>query len=211
MAKALDDSKAPKRLCNSRRPNSDERCRLPAGYRTEHLGYGACYRHGGASPNAMKAALKVKAAEAVVTFGLPREIDPKDALVEELWRTAGHVSWLEARVRELDPNALIWGTVKETSEGLEGVPPFKRSEEAAVASIWLKLYREERQHFVEVSKVAIACGIAERQIKLAEDHGRLIAQVISGVLGELGVDQQETNVRTVVRKHLMLVSGDSGT
>ena len=37
----------PKPLCFRKIHNSNERCTLPAGYRTDHVGQGACSRHGG--------------------------------------------------------------------------------------------------------------------------------------------------------------------
>jgi hypothetical protein len=33
-------------------------CRHPKGFRTDHPGSGRCYRHGGASPNRAKAAVR---------------------------------------------------------------------------------------------------------------------------------------------------------
>lgn len=36
-----------KKLCFRKIHNSEERCTMPAGYRTDHVGQGACSRHGG--------------------------------------------------------------------------------------------------------------------------------------------------------------------
>ena len=72
-------------------------------------------------------------------------------------------------------------------------------------SVWLELYQKERTHLVAVCATALKCGIAERQVKLAEQHGRLIAEVIRGVLSDLGV-AEEPDVGKVVRRHLKLVS-----
>src|SRR5579862_2678389 len=48
------------------------------------------------------------ARKAVVTYGLPRDISPTDALLEEVRYTAGHVAWLRERVAELEQNDLVW-------------------------------------------------------------------------------------------------------
>ncbi|HEV3456834.1 MAG TPA: hypothetical protein VHG32_09765 [Thermoanaerobaculia bacterium] len=61
---------------------------------------------------------------------------------------------------------------------------------------------------VEVSKVAISCGIAEHQVRLADEHGKIIAAVLLGVLSDLGIAPQEQEVRIAVRRHLLLVSGE---
>jgi hypothetical protein len=160
------------------------------------------------------------AADAVETYGLPRNVDPHTALLEEVWRTAGHVAWLEARVRELEEEALVCGTAEELSEtgastivappGTESAAPELRVvkvKRAAAPSAWLELYQKERRHLVEVCRVAIACGIVDRQVKLAEEHGRNIAAVIAGALEDLGIDISEARVHSVVRQRLLLAEG----
>lgn len=218
-----DEVAAPR--CGARKP-AGGLCRQPAGLRTPHPGVGRCFRHGGGSPGGIKNGQRLMAEAAVATYGLPREVGPHQALLEEVWRTAGHVAWLEERVRALDPDSLVWGVTKQVTESssVEVVPPGEepdaepvevpssettmKSEEAAATSIWIDLYHKERRHLTEVCKTAIACGIAERQVKLAEQHGAIIARVIVGVLGDLGVRQGDPEVRVAVRKHLALVSGE---
>lgn len=48
-------------------------CGNPAGYKTDHLGFGRCHLHGGATPNGVKAAEKEAAAWRA---RLEAEIDP---------------------------------------------------------------------------------------------------------------------------------------
>lgn len=77
-------------------------------------------------------------------------------------------------------------------------------------SVWLELYQKERTHLVAVCATALKCGIAERQVKLSEQHGRLIAEVIRSVLDDLGV-ADHPDVGATVRRHLTLVSeGETG-
>lgn len=155
-------------------------------------------------PSVLKAIQREMAGEAVETYGLPREVTPEQALLEEIWRTAGHVAWLEIKVQATEEEDLAWGTVEVTTGEMGHV------KEAAKPSVWLTLYHKERQHLVDVCRVAIASGIAERQVKLAEDQGAVIAQVLRGVLADLGLDgaEDDKKVAKVLRKHLMLVSGD---
>lgn len=58
--------------------------------------------HGGRAPQVVAAAQRrldaAAAAEAVATFGLPREVDPLQALMEEVHRTTGYVAWLESLI-----------------------------------------------------------------------------------------------------------------
>ena len=186
-------------------------CRQPAGYRTNHPGHGRCYRHGGGSPNGVKYGRRLMAEKAVATYGLPTDTNPHDALLGEVRRTAGHVGWLEARIHELEPDALARGVASQTTETgttNRSAVDLARVEESALVSVWLKLYQEERRHLVQVCKTAIACGIVERAVRIAEEQGRIIAQVLSAALGDLGVSLDDQAVRLAVRRHLMLASGE---
>lgn len=172
-------------------------CGRVAGYGTVHLGWGLCKFHGGSTPNGIKNAHVIAAKEAVVTYGLPIDINPHEALLEEISRTAGHVQWLGTKIAELEPNALVIGlkSVKvEQGVGPRGQVDSKTTETAASISIWLELYHRERRHLVEVCRVALAAGVEERMVRLAERQGeRLVAIVeailvdIVAVLGEAGV------------------------
>ena len=123
-----------------------------------------------------------------MTYGLPRDIDPAQALLEEVQRTAGHVAWLEQTVRDLDPGALVWG-VTEVAEKSSADDVSTDVTEAARPSVWLELYHRERTHLVRVSKAALDAGISERLVRLAEQQGAQLAEVIrrsgDALLGEL--------------------------
>lgn len=175
-------------------------CRRPAGWGTDHLGFGRCKLHGGSTPTHVKHANGQKAAAAVVTFGLPREIDPQTALLEEVHRTAGHVAYLGQVVAELEQSDL---------KQLDLAERFEKP------SVWVEMYERERTHLVRVAATCISAGIAERQVRLAEDQGRQLANVLRdvladvfGLLGEAGVSVdvlvhlQREAVPGVVRRRL---------
>ena len=195
-----------KRLCGGPRKNG-AKCTRPAGWGTDHPGYGTCKLHLGNTESHRAKARREMAGEAVVTFGLPREVDPHTALLEEVHRTAGHVAWLQAKVAEFDEADLVWGTVEEIDR-----PPGEKTaggvevRQRAGANVWLSLYQAERAHLTKVAAAAITAGVAERQVRLAEQQGQLIAQVLRGVLADLGV-ADHPQAATVVRRHLALVAG----
>lgn len=169
-------------------------CGLRAGFGTDHAGTGRCKFHGGASPNGRKSAQKEEARKAVESYGLPRDVEPHAALLEELHRTAGHVAWLQQRVSEL-PEEELHGLVGGAAGGIPESAPH----------VWIVMYRDERKHLANVAATCIKVGIEERRVRLAEAQGQLLAQVIRGVLEDLGVaDLPE--VPAVVRRHLTLVS-----
>ena len=188
------------RLCNADKRGGDGKCARPAGWGTEHVGHGLCKLHGGNTRTHKVAAGKSIAAEAVKTYGLPREVDPRDALLEEVHRTAGAVDWLRGQVEALDPDAVTWGvTEAKKSTGKDG----DSVTQAAAVNVWVQLYQQERKHLVDVSKAAISAGIEERRVRLAEQQGALLAGVIRGILGDLDLTpDQAARVSEVVPRHL---------
>jgi hypothetical protein len=182
-------------------------CALPAGWGTDHVGFGACKLHGGKTPNHRAAARMEMARQAVVTYGLPREVAPDVALLEEVHRTAGHVAWLGQKVAALDPEEITWGVAEEVDRGSGEFTGVDRTEKAAV-NVWVQLYQQERKHLTDVCKAALAAGIAERQVRLAEQQGALLAGVIGRVLDALGLTPaQRELVAVVVPRELRAVAG----
>lgn len=194
--------------CGGKRRHGRGPCTQPAGWGTPHVGTGRCKLHGGCAPSSVMAAEAEKARQAMTTYGTPRDISPPAALLEEVARTAGHVDWLAGQVRALAPEALVWGPAKRDEIGAAEFPGTNETETAHV-HVWLDLYQKERKHLVDVSKAAIAAGIAERQVRLAEQHGRLIGDVLRRILGdpELALtDEQRRAVPVVARRHLSSVA-----
>lgn len=184
------------RVCGAKK-RSGGACAKPAGWGTDHVGAGRCRFHAGNSPSGRKAAQRELAQRAVAAYGLPREVEPHQALVEELHRTAGHVAWLGEVVAGLDREQLH-GPV---GGGMGGYPGEERS-------IWLRLYQDERKHLADVAKTCIMVGVEERRVQLAEQEGQLVANAIRGILTELGV-MSRPEVPSVVRRHLELVARSS--
>jgi hypothetical protein len=155
-----------------------------------------------------KAAARVaeaKARQIMETYGQQIDTNPVDALLDEVRWTAGHVAWLRDRVREIEQDALTWG-VTETVDKQAGEFTGVDTTEAARPNVWLVLYQSERKHLVDVCKAAISAGIAERQVRLAEQQGRLIVGVIQAILGDLGLSpEQQALVPEVASRHLRAV------
>jgi hypothetical protein len=154
-------------------------------------GQRVCRSHGGSAAQNRAAGERrhreEQARAAVVTYGLPREVEPAQALLEEVHRTAGHVTWLGDLVAELER-----GELAQWSEAAGRRP-----------SIWVELYQTERAHLARVAKSAIDAGIAERQVHLAEQQGELLAVVIRRILDDLALSpEQAARLPDVVPRHL---------
>jgi hypothetical protein len=181
-------------------------CTRPAGWGTAHPGTGRCKLHGGKTPSHERAGQRARAEQAVATLGLPREVDPRDALLEEVHRAAGAVAWLDLKVRALDPDEVIWGRTEEVAK-TSGEYPGTDTKYAAAPNVWVQLWQDERRELRKACKEAIAAGIEERKVRLAEQHGALMAGVIQAILGDLDLSpQQQAKVPTVVPFRLRQVA-----
>ena len=172
-------------------------CGNSAGYKTDHAGAGNCHFHGGSSPNGKKHATEQAALKAVETYGLPRDISPTDALLEEVRYSAGHVAWLRAKVAELEAADLVWGKTEETEKNASEFTGTDTTY-AATPNIWLELYFRERKHLLDLTKTAISVGIEERRVRLAEAQGSLMNDVIRRILARLSLTQDQSALLPVV-------------
>lgn len=174
-------------ICGAKKKHGQGFCQLPAGHRTDHVGIGRCYHHGGGLPSHQKSAAK----EYAKMMGAPVEMNPLDAIIWCIQITAGEVKWLSERMAEL-----------EETEWLEHTMVGKQ----------LHIYAKERQSRVrdlaKYSQIAVSLGLAERAIRLAEQYGEAIARLLNGVLDELDLTkEQRERVPVIVRKHLILLEG----
>jgi hypothetical protein len=91
-------------------------CHRAAGWGTDHSGFGECKFHYGNTPSRVKAAAQQEARTLMRTYGVPVEIDPEDALREEIHRTVGHVRWLAEKVASLGEGEVVQHQVNGSSE-----------------------------------------------------------------------------------------------
>lgn len=160
-----------------------------------------------ARPVIAEAKAEAAARRAVETYGLPRDISPTEALLEEVRYSAGHVAWLREQVRALEAGQLTWGLTELSEKNATEFPGTDRTE-AAKPNIWLELYYRERKHLVDVTKAAITAGIEERKVKLAEQQGALVAGCIRAILTDLELSAgQQAKVAEVVPRHLRALAG----
>lgn len=186
-----------------------------------------CPTHGGMAPQVRAARARreqeAEAAKQVATLGLPMDISPTEALLQEVQWTAGHVQWLRTKVAELDEQALVWGTTRTETEvggalriGLDGddgvtsvdSAPSNKVIQTAAPSLWYDLYERERRHLVAVCSAALKAGVEERRVRLAESQGDLVATAIRRILDALALTpDQQALVGTVVPRELRLIAG----
>lgn len=189
-------------------------------------GLTVCTMHGGSAPAAKAAAARnleaAAATQAVRTLGLPVDITPTEALLQEVQWTAGHVQWLRGKVQELEDgmtvagygaddmatnHPLVWGTTKRTEKQATDNPGTDTVESSG-PSIWYVLYTQERDRLVAVCSAALKAGVEERRVRLAEQQGDLVAEVIRRILTALNLTpEQEALVPTIVPRELRVIAG----
>jgi hypothetical protein len=170
---------------------SGGKCKQPAGLGTGHFGVGRCKFHGGATPTHEKSGAEELVKRGLLFYGEPIEIDPHEALILEVERTAGHVAYLQLETEALDPSDF------ENRDHFD--LKYKQT---------LGLYRAERKHLVNVCQAALNAGVEERRVKVAERTGAAIVKILEGVLADLGLSKkQKEKAPEIVRRHMTVLEG----
>ena len=114
------------------------------------------------------------------TLGQKYDIDPIQALLNEIHWTAGHVEWLRAKVQELKPEDLVWGKTKEKTGGDD-----RGTTHEAKPNAWYELYMRERDHLAKITVAAIKAGIDAKRTEIAQQQGQLVAAAIQTILDQM--------------------------
>lgn len=186
-----------KRRCTAVSSRTGKPCRKPP-----IQGGTVCASHGGRAPQVQRAAARRLAlGEAIAELdrlGRPIDVEPADAMLDMVREAAGNVAFLRARVQELDQLtreskeleaalAVLGGGGKDSERiaqrspaGIYGQvdPRNWRAERHVVVA----MYDDERERLVRWAKACRDAGVDERRVQLAEDTGRMIADVLRGAL-----------------------------
>lgn len=195
----LDDAKRAAAPRCSRLRADGQPCRANAVRGTDPL---SCRRHAGKKLSVIRAEVAVR--ETVRAWGLgDTNTDPGELLLrlvsQAATRAAAYAQELERLVAEngIDLQAALTGETWITVGDGDTV----KAGEYIKAIVQLEA--AERDRAANFATKAVAAGLAERQVRLAEQQGQLLASVIKAVLGDLNLtpDQQRL-VGEVVPRHL---------
>ena len=147
-----------------------------------------CRVHGGSAPQVRRAAerrleadtVRIEAARLMDLEG--EDLHPVEHLLHELHRSAALVRVLGGRLGEVD-------IVTD-----RGAHP-----------LW-RVWTEERDRRAQLASLALRAGAEERRVRIAEEQGTQVAEVIVASLTDLGVDPDDPNVRQVIAGHLRSAS-----
>jgi hypothetical protein len=146
-------------LCGAKKKNG-KLCRAFAGQGTDHPGTGRCRFHLGNTTTHMASAIRREAQARALAFD-PIPVEPTDALLTVLHLSYGYLSFIKHELgKEID----------------------RKSFEAQVL---MRAFNDERDRVTRIAKAALDAGVAERQVKLAERYGALLAQYTQGLIDDL--------------------------
>lgn len=186
-------------------------------------GTSKCRMHAGVSLEVAKAQGQARITAFSALGGVP-SIDPGLAVLASL-----HMSWLRVHLYarlleeqvENDASGAHWAHPENLTDGAADDQPspdgvrglightYAADKQAGIFAsgeavrALVALEAQERDRAVKFAKVAHDMGIAEREVRLAESQGQLMAAVIRNVLGDLGLTpEQQALAPAAVQRHL---------
>lgn len=139
------------RTCGARNRRGGE-CRLPAGFGTDHVGYGTCRFHGGSTKAHVVHAKKLRAIAVAEKLGAPRPTTPEESLQEMLEQAAGHSD--------------VFLQLAESTDS-----PSERK-------LYLDLYTTERSVRLKVAEAMLDADLGGLRNKLIDELGTLLRVVL---------------------------------
>jgi hypothetical protein len=175
-----------------------------------------CASHGAKAPQVKAAAAErvrqAEIVEAARVYGVPREIEPAIGILEEIGRTAGAIRWLGDIVAGLEQQDVIFGTTRlERSTGTgqrAGDVESSTAVREAKLNLWVELLFRERRHFAEICAKAVALGLADREVQIAEQQGHMVAAVVLAILSDKALELNRAQLERapeIVSRHFRLV------
>lgn len=181
----MDDGKPPRKRrksptgakCGAPRAKGAGPCKRPAGYGTDHLGYGHCKSHFGNAPNQIRQAQVIMTEDAANQFGLAIETTAEDALLQALYHANGAVAFYRGRVMELTREQMTYGSdrITRVRRADPDAPGGEVIEDTTIAKsqphIWIVLLERAETHRLKVAATVAQLKIEDRRIKVAEKLG----------------------------------------
>jgi hypothetical protein len=161
--------------------------------------------HGGASRQGYQHAAKIEMQTMANVMGLPVDTDPSIALLNMVRIAAGEVEYATLMIGALHQDDAV-ETFTETQVDADG--GYVKTSNMTTLNIWIRTRHDAMDRLVRYAKTAIDAGVAERQVRVAEQMGGMLGKLITAVLGELELTAgQLERAPGVVQRQLALVAG----
>lgn len=194
-------------ICGAKLPGGGgDLCERRAGFGTDHLGLGNCYKHGGAMERGNK---RVSKAELRMLAGDPLvAVHPGEALLWCVTLAAQDLAWINHMIMRLSKPTTRPRTTEKGYSAEKG-----RHESVKLDARQLDGYIQERfkaeERLARFAKMALDANVADRAVKLAEKMGEVIATSLTGILSDLNIEVDD-KVAAVVERHLRSAEAVAG-
>lgn len=162
-------------------------CTRPAGWGTDHPGFGCCKLHGGKTPTqaarAKELQAEAEAAAAAVRLGLSVETNHVEALQDALNRAHADVLAWGMRVSQLDP---------------EGWKQRDLSGKFEKPSVWVEGYWRALDRYAQIARDCTSLGIQAAAVDVVRREADQVQALLAGVLERLGHDWSDEGTRAAV-------------
>ena len=150
-----------------KRDGSGDPCRRPAGWGTDHLGFGTCKLHGGSTPNAGRHAITLEAARQVEAWGGRLDVSAPEALLELVQSKAAEVAYWNWRVGGLSEDERAGLLVAETTFGEGPQGPVDTVTRKVAPHVFVVLLHKAQDQLASFSAAALRAGVDEALLRLA--------------------------------------------
>lgn len=198
--------------CGARRKGKV--CTQPAGFGTDHLGFGYCKFHGGCTPTQRIGAAKQEATAHAMRFGAPLDIGPMEALLWCVRIAAGEVAYFTMQVMLLEridvqgPTVTTKQRPRKGEYGMEEhgdtVEEIERGTPAL--NIWIQARQGALDRLARFTKLALDANVAEREVNMAEQYGAQLGRIVGRILDALRLTPaQLKNAPDIVRREMAVI------
>jgi hypothetical protein len=182
---------------------SGKPCARPAGWGTDHVGFGSCKLHGGSTPNHRRAAQLAAAKEACLRLGIPIETDGISALTNRLWEAEGDLAFYREQVAALGA---------DVTEIEQGGGEFAASR--TVPNALVVLYHQAEERSAKIARECITAGVEERRLMLDQARAAEVFRCVAEALKGMGLGDRLEEFRhgfaAAIRGRVLLGTGESG-
>jgi hypothetical protein len=165
-------------------------CKNQAGFRTDHPGFGSCFKHSGSTTNGNKAAARAQ----VMAMASEADAEPSEVLLKAIRCDWGAVQYVQGRLAELN------------QEIIEAATPEDRLKAVDQMGLWQQTYGDWVDRSAKHAKMALDAGVQERQIRLSEMIGAQFAIALQGIKAGLNLSPaQEAAWKQLVTTNMLAI------
>jgi hypothetical protein len=140
----------------------------------------------------------------LASLSVPVPVDPLDGLLLCVQLAAAEVAYFTRRIAALDPGAVSGRSIRVTRRRkADGDKELELTPADPQLHIWIRARQDATDRLARYSKMAIDAGIAERQVRLAEQWGDIMVRAFRVLLdGLILTPEQKQRAPSLVRTAL---------